>query len=482
MQNHGSLLLTVLVHIGQVEFCRQAEIQLTGRQGVLITYSGLYVYIQLRSVECSFTDLLGVLDAQIIQNLTQSILRIVPHLIIIVIFYLVLRISQRQDTSVIGNTEILVGIEDQVYYLGELGLDLLRCYEQMGIILAEMSASFDTLQGSAGFETEVMGDLTDTDRQILVGVLCVSVDHHVVRAVHGTQYEGLSFHFHGGEHVLLVVIPVTGSLVQIHSTDTGGHNMQIAQSSLFILDIILQLLPYGVTLGKEHGKSAAYQIISHEQFHFLADLSVVTLFGLFQLFQMCFQFLCGREADTIDTLHYVVVGIALPVYAGVFYQFEVLAQLGVVYVRSTAQIGEITLIVYSDVAVFQIADQIQLVHIILEHFHGFCLGNFSSVDFLAFLTDLLHLFFDGGNHFIIDYIVAEIDIIIESFLYHRSYPEFCMRIQMLDSLCHDMGTGMIQSCQSFVFLKIYHFRSPFCCFLNYSEPPFAKSLFQSFAE
>ena len=53
---------------------------------------------------------------------------------------------------------------------------------------------------------------------------------------------------------------------------------------------------------------------------------------------------------------------------------------------------------------------------------------------------------------------------------------------MLDSLCHDMGTGMIQSCQSFVFLKIYHFRSPFCCFLNYSESPFAKSLFQSLAE
>jgi hypothetical protein len=70
-----------------------------------------------------------------------------------VIFYLVLRISQGQDTSVIGNTEILVGIEDQIYYLGELGLDLLRCYEQMGIILAEMSASFDTLQGSTALTT-----------------------------------------------------------------------------------------------------------------------------------------------------------------------------------------------------------------------------------------------------------------------------------------------------------------------------------------
>ena len=445
MQDHGSLLLSILVHIGQIKLSRQAEIQLAGRQGVLITYRRFYVYIQLRSVECSFTDLLGILNAQVVQNLAQSVLCIVPHFVVIVIFYLVLRISQGQDTSVIGNTEILVGIEDQIYYLGELGLDLLRCYEQMGVVLAEMSASLDTLQGTAGFKTEVMRDLTDTDRQILVGVLCVSVDHHVVRAVHGTQYERLSFYFHGREHVLLVVIPVTGGLVQIYSTDTGSHNVQISQSSLFVLNIILQLLPYGVTLGKEHGKSTAYQIISHEQFHFLADLSVVTLFGLFQLFQMCFQFLCGREADTIDTLHHVVAGIALPVNAGVFYQLEVLTQLGVVYVRSTAQIGEITLIVYSDVAVFQIADQVQLVHIVLEHFHSFCLGDFSSVDLLAFLADLLHLFFDGSDHFIVDHIVAEIDIIIESFLYHRSYPEFCMRIQMLYCLCHDMGAGMIES-------------------------------------
>ena len=151
----------------------------------------------------------------------------------------------------------------------------------MGVVLAEMSASLDTLQGTAGFKTEVMRDLTDTDGQILVGVLCVSVDHHVVRTVHGTQYKGLSFHFHGREHVLLVVIPMTGGLVQIYSTYTGSHNVQISQSSLFILNIILQLLPYGVALRKEHGKSAAYQIIGHEQLHLLTDLSVVTLFGLF---------------------------------------------------------------------------------------------------------------------------------------------------------------------------------------------------------
>ena len=159
---------------------------------------------------------------------------------------------------------------------------------------------------------------------------------------------------------------------------------------------------------------------------------------------MCFQLLRGREADSVDTLHYVVTGISLPVYSGMFYQLEVLAQLGAVYVRSTTQIGEISLIVYSDVAVFQIADQIQLIHIVLKHFHSFCLGYFSSVDLLAFLADLLHLFFDGSDHFVVDHIVAKIDIIIESFLYHRSYPEFCMRVQMLYCLCHNMCAGMIE--------------------------------------
>jgi len=52
-----------------------------------------------------------------------------------------------------------------------------------------MSASLDTLQGTAGFKTEVMRDLTDTDRQILVGVLCVSVDHHVVKIILRTKRE-----------------------------------------------------------------------------------------------------------------------------------------------------------------------------------------------------------------------------------------------------------------------------------------------------
>ncbi len=55
------------------------------------------------------------------------------------IFLFVFRITQRQYTTVIGNSEILVGTKNQVYNLGKLILNLLRCYKQMRIVLTKMS-------------------------------------------------------------------------------------------------------------------------------------------------------------------------------------------------------------------------------------------------------------------------------------------------------------------------------------------------------
>ena len=83
VQDHGDLLGAVLVHIGQVELCGQAEVQLAGGQGVLSADSGLDVDVQLRAVESSLADLLGEVDAQLSQDLAQSVLGVVPHLSLI---------------------------------------------------------------------------------------------------------------------------------------------------------------------------------------------------------------------------------------------------------------------------------------------------------------------------------------------------------------------------------------------------------------
>ncbi len=64
---------------------------------------------------------------------------------IIVIFYFILRISQREHTTVICNIEILIGLENEIHYLLELVLNLLRSHEKVSIVLAEVTASLDSL-------------------------------------------------------------------------------------------------------------------------------------------------------------------------------------------------------------------------------------------------------------------------------------------------------------------------------------------------
>ena len=285
----------------------------------------------------------------------------------------------------------------------------------------------------------------------------VSIDHHVVRAVHRTKNEGLTLNFHGREHVFFVMIPVTGSLVQIYRTDTGSHNVFVTQLALFGFNIIFQLLPYDIAFGKEHRQTTSNQIVGHKQLHIFTNLSVVTLLGFLQQFQMLFQLFGSGEAHTVDTLQDMVVGIAFPVHTRMFYQFKIAAELHVVYMRSAAKICEVALIINRDLTIFQIADQIQLVHIVFEQLHSLCLGNLTADDLFTTLGDFFHFFFDSRDIFITDDIITEVNIVVKSFRYHRSYPEFCLGIQVFDSLCHQMSTGMVQCVQSFIVFEIYHF-------------------------
>ena len=221
MQHHGGLLGAVLVHIGQVELCGQAEVQLAGGQGVLSTHGGLDVDVQLRAIESSLADLLGELDAQLGQDLAQRALGMVPHGVVVMVLLLVGRVTQAQHAAVIGDVEVLVDLKDQVADISHLALDLLRGAEQVSVVLAEVTAALDAFQGAGGLIAEIVCDLADPHGQVTVGVRAVCVDHHVVGAVHRAQNIALTLHLHGREHVLTVVVPVAGGLVEVHGADAG---------------------------------------------------------------------------------------------------------------------------------------------------------------------------------------------------------------------------------------------------------------------
>ena len=182
----------------------------------------------------------------------------------------------------------------------------------------------------------------------------VCIDHHMVRTVHWTKYKGLSLHLHRWEHVLFVVIPVSGCFIEIYSTNTRCHNMEITKLSLFVFDIVFQFLPDCISLWKKHWKSTSDQIINHEQVHIFTNLSVISLLCFLKQFQMCLKFFRCWKTYTINSLQHFVLAVTLPVCAGMTDQFEVSAKLYIVYMWSTAQIREITLIIYCNVAIFQI--------------------------------------------------------------------------------------------------------------------------------
>ena len=144
MKYNRCLFLTITVYISQLKFSRQTEVELAGRKCILITNSRFYVYIQFRSVESSLADFLCILDTKGIHYLTKCVFCFVPHLIIIMIFLFIFRITQRQNASVVCDTEIFVSREDQIYDFGELIFDLLRSYKQMCIILAKMTSTLNT--------------------------------------------------------------------------------------------------------------------------------------------------------------------------------------------------------------------------------------------------------------------------------------------------------------------------------------------------
>ena len=362
MDDDRCLLGAVLIHIGQFELRRQAEVKLAGGKCVLSADCGLHIDIQLRAVEGSLTDLFRVVDLQFVENLAQRIFRCVPHLIVVMILLLVFRITQRQHAAVICDLEVLVCVEDQIADTGDLALDLIRRHKQVRVILAEMTSSLDALQGSGRFISEIMRDLADTKRQVPVGSRTVRIDPHMMRAVHRTKHILFILNLHGREHIVLVVIPVAGCPVQIDRSDTGGHDMQIAQAALLVLDIILKDLPQGIALRQEHRKSLANQVIGHEELHLLTDLSVIAGFSFFLLDFPGFQLLAVVEGNAVDTGQHLVLAVVLPVSAGLTGDLECLECFRIGKVRADAHVDVITLLIECDPRILsQVSDMLDLI-------------------------------------------------------------------------------------------------------------------------
>ena len=185
---------------------------------------------------------------------------------------------------------------------------------------------------------------------------------------------------------------------------------------------------------------------------------MIALLRFFQEIQIVLDFLVGIEADAVNPLQHLVVGIALPVRAADFQQLEMLQLLDALDMRAAAQIREIPLGVAADhrIVFVHVPNQIELVRIVLEHLQRFRFRDFMPDNTLAILGDLLHFFFNFRQIFLMQHIVAQVDVIVKAVGNHRSNPELCVRIQMFDSLRQQMRTAVVEHMQMLVFFDVDH--------------------------
>ena len=201
------------------------------------------------------------------------------------------------------------------------------------------------------------------------------------RAGHRTQSEAFfSFvmRIAQDEHAVKIMIPVTGNAVQVAFSHQRSLSQQIAAFLLHILNPALQQLDYTCALRQQDRQTLADIINGGEVFQIAAQLVMVTLQSLSLLCQICVQLLLLRESDAVDTLQHLAVGVATPVSTGSRGQLNSVAldAAGGVQMRTSAQVGEVTLLIEADNCVLrQVVDQLNLIRLFLFLHEFYSLGT-----------------------------------------------------------------------------------------------------------
>ena len=168
-------------------------------------------------------------------------------------------------------------------------------------------------------------------------------------------------------------------------------------------------------------------------------------------FQLCFLW----KSSSVDPLEHLVLFISSPVGAGQAGELKGLYIFCAHQVRACAQVCKLALGIEADHRIFrQVFDQLYLIGFVFffKIFDSFLSWFFRSYKRKIFLYDLFHFFFDFFQILCCKGSLS-VYIIVKAVCHRRTDGQLCLRIQSLNSLGHDMGSGMAESAFSFFIMK-----------------------------
>ena len=143
-----------------------------------------------------------------------------------------------------------------------------------------------------------------------------------MRAVHRPQHHLLVFKIHGREHIVVIMFPVAGTLVELHFGEIRRVHVLISGGPLALQNVIFEQPANGRALGQPERQPRADEFVYREQFELLAQLAVVAALGFFQPVEILVEILLRKEGGAVDALQLLVLLVAFPVGAGDGEQLE----------------------------------------------------------------------------------------------------------------------------------------------------------------
>ena len=264
----------------------------------------------------------------------------------------------------------------------------------------------------------------------------------MVRAVHRLEQVFFALLRSGDrtEGIAAVVLPVAGSHIKLLVAYVRGDHRKV---TVFLLDFPeeeLQAETQVRSLRKPQRKSGSHFRGESKELHFLAYLAMVTLLGLLKHSEVLVQHRLLRKTDTVDAGEHVTLLIASPVGSCYGKQLDGFYYGSVLQMRTTAQVGEISILIESDGAVLEFPYKLALVLIALlgEIPERILLADLGTHEDLLPAGQFQHLVLDGLQFRLGELVSAEIDIIIEAVFDCRADSELDARIKGLESLGHKM--------------------------------------------
>ena len=310
----------------------------------------------------------------------------------------------------------------------------------MRVVLGEVAHAQHPVQRTRRLVAMHLAELGDAVRQVAIALQSVLIDLHVARAVHRLAAEHALVRQDGREHVLTVVLPVTGEFPEVLLHHVGRIHFLVPGALLLTAHIRNQRLEKRPALGVPEDGARRF-FLEMEQIHLAAELSVVALLGFLELMQIGFQLVLGREGGAVDALQLRIVAVAAPIGACEFHQLERLADLtGRGHVRTAAEIEPFALLV--DLQVFAGGDRVdefdlEDLALVAEELLGVIARPELLCERRVLGDDLAHLLFDLRNVFRLERLLLG-EVVEEAVVDHRADGHLGAGPQRLHGFRHDV--------------------------------------------